>query len=120
MGRIAGRVRPALVTAIRSIPASARTTLTWDQGKEMAEHAGVTDDTGLPVYFCDPRSPWQRPTIENLNGLLRQYFPRSANLTTFSDQAIRSAAAELNRRPRRTLAWRSPEEVFNEGVASTA
>jgi len=119
-GRIAKRVRPALTTVIRSIPISARTTLTWDQGKEMAEHAGVTNDTGLPVFFCDPRSPRQRPTIENLNGLLRQYFPRSADLTTFSDQDIRSTALELNRRPRRTLAWRTPEEVFTEGVASTA
>jgi len=119
-GRVAERVRSALASVIRSIPASARTTLTWDQGKEMADHSGVTDDTGLPVYFCDPRSPWQRPTIENLNGLLRQYLPRSADLTTFSDREIRSAALEINRRPRRSLAWRTPEEVFNEGVASTA
>jgi len=105
---------------IRSIPYSARSSLTWDQGKEMAEHVGVTNDTGLPVCFCDPRSRWQRPTIENLNGLLRQYFPRSADLTAFSDQEIRSGALELNRRPRRTLAWRTPEEVINEGVASIA
>jgi len=86
----------------------------------MAEHAGVTNDTGLPVFFCDPRSPWQRPTIENLKGLLRQCFPRSSDLTTFSDQEIRSAALELHRRTRRTLAWRTPEGVFTEGVAPTA
>ena len=119
-GRVAGRVRCALTRVVRAIPASARGTLTWDQGKEMAEHVSLTEKTDLPVYFCDPRSPWQRPTIENLNGLLRQYFPRSANLTTFSSKEIRSAALELNRRPRRCLAWRTPEEVFNEGVASTA
>lgn len=82
---MAGRVRSALARAVRSVPASDAGTLTWDQCKEMADHVGVTQDTGLPVYYSDPKSPWQRPTIENLNGLLPQSFPRSADLTTFSD-----------------------------------
>ena len=86
----------------------------------MADHVGVTEDTGLPVYFCDPRSAWQRPTTENLNGLLRQFFPRSAGLTTFTHREIRLAAVELYRRPRRTLACGTPEEILNEGFASTA
>jgi len=119
-GRTAGRVRRALASVIRSIPVSARGTLSWNQGKAMAEHAGVTKDTRLPIFFCDPRSPWQSPTIENVNGLLRQYFPRSNDLTTTSDREIRSVALELNRRPRRALGGRTPAEVFTNGVASTA
>jgi IS30 family transposase len=83
-GRLAEQVKDALVVKIRELPEQLRKSLTWDRGKEMAEHVQFTIDTGVQVYFCDPRSPWQRPTNENINGLLRQYFPKGTDLSVHS------------------------------------
>ena len=80
----------------------------------MAQHAQLRIDSGLHVFFCDPRSPWQRATNENTNGLLRQYFPKGTDLSRHSARDIAAVAATLNRRPRKTLSWRTPSEVFNE------
>ena len=118
-GRSAELVRQALSERMTTLPDALRRTLTWDQGKEMAGHVQFRVDTGIPVYFCDPHSPWQRPTNENTNGLLRQYFPRTANLATYTQDELDAVARELNTRPRRTLAWRNPAEVFAQTVATT-
>ena len=92
--------------------------LTWDQGAEMAQHAQLRIDTGLHVFFCDPRSPWQRGTNENTNGLLRQYFPKGTDLNRHSASDVAAVAATLNRRPRKTLGWKTPSEAFNELLLS--
>ena len=118
-GRTAAHVRQALAARMTTLPTQLRRTLTWDQGKEMAEHVQFRIETGIPIYFCDPRSPWQRPTSENTNGLLRQYFPKAADLTVYSQAALDAVARELNSRPRATLEWRKPSEVFAQTVAST-
>ena len=101
----ADQVRPALTTAMERLPERLRRSLTWDQGKEMAEHARFTVDTGIPVYFCDPHSPWQRASNENANGLVRQYLPRTADLRRFTQADLDRIAAELNGRPRQTLGF---------------
>lgn len=118
-GRTAESVRDALATQIVTLPAQLRRTLTWDRGKEMAEHVRFSVDTGVQVYFCDPHSPWQRGSNENTNGLLRQYFPKGIDLSGFSQAQLDAVAAELNGRPRQTLGWLKPSEVFAEVVAST-
>jgi len=110
-GHKAQPVRVALAHSIASLPSQLRGSLTWDQGKEMAEHARFTVDSGLQVYFCDPNSPWQR-TNENTNGLLRQYFPQRTDLAAVSQQQLDAVAAELNGRPRKTLGWVTPAERF--------
>lgn len=115
-GRTAAHVRRALARRMRTLPAQLRRTLTWDQGKEMAEHVRFRVESGIPVYFCDPRSPWQRPSSENTNGLLRQYFPRSTAVTATQAQ-LDAVARELNGRPRQVLGWRQPCEVFARDVA---
>jgi IS30 family transposase len=99
-----------LVKSIGSLPKQLRRSLTWDQGKEMLEHVQFTIDSGVQVYFCDPKSPWQRGSNENTNGLLRQYFPRRSDMGSLTQERLDAVAAELNGRPRQTLDWMSPAE----------
>ena len=112
-------VRKALAKTVTKLPTELRRSITWDQGHEMNEHARFTVDTGVQIYFCDPRSPWQRGSNENTNGLLRQYFPKGTELSGYSQAHLNAVARELNERPRRTLGGMSPSEAFAEAVAST-
>jgi IS30 family transposase len=109
-------VADALAGAIVTLPAQLRRSLTWDQGKEMAEHARFSVATGVPVYFCDPHSPWQRGSNENTNGLLRQYFPRSTDFRAVTQSDLDAVAAELNDRPRQTLEWKSPCQALDQAL----
>jgi IS30 family transposase len=118
-GRFAAHVRTALAAKIQELPAQLRRSLTWDRGKEMAEHARFSIDTGVQVYFCDPHSPWQRGSNENVNGLLRQYFPKGSDLSVHTTAHLDAVAAELNARPRQTLGWLTPFEAFARAVAMT-
>jgi IS30 family transposase len=117
-GRGAEAVRDAITAQITTLPEQLRRSLTWDQGAEMTQHAKLTIDSGLQVYFCDPQSPWQRGTNENTNGLLRQYFPRGTNLARHTAQELAAVATTLNSRPRKTLGWRTPAEALNEHLRS--
>jgi IS30 family transposase len=117
-GRTAEDVRAALTRQVSKLPAELRRTLTWDQGKEMADHVRFSTDTNMVVYFCDPHSPWQRGSNENTNGLLRQYFPAKADLSVHSAAHLNAVARKLNNRPRQTLNWMKPSEVFSRTVAS--
>lgn len=119
-GHGAEAVRLAIARAMGSLPDELRRSLTWDQGAEMSQHAKLKVDTGLEVYFCDPRSPWQRGTNENTNGLLRQYFPKGTNLSAHRSSDLQAVALALNTRPRKTLGWRTPAEAFNELLLSAA
>jgi transposase, IS30 family len=120
--------RVGLTQKILTLPENLRRSLAWDQGREMKEHVRFTIDTGLQVYFCDPKSPWQRGTNENTNGLLRQYFPSGKTVARYTQEQLDMVAAQLNGRPRETLGWKSPakklaqvlEESSVAGVAPTA
>jgi IS30 family transposase len=118
-GLSAEPVRSALAASIGSLPEQLRRSLTWDQGMEMAQHFQFTIDSGVQVYFCDPRSPWQRGTSENTNGLLRQYLPKRSDLAAVSQAQLDRVAAELNGRPRQTLGWMTPAERLAELLSQT-
>lgn len=117
----------ALTRSLRTVPKPLRETLTWDRGKELSGHAQFTLDTGTKVFFADPHSPWRRPSNENTNGLLRQYFPKGTDLSRWSAEDLEAVGLALNNRPRKVLGWRTPAEVFAEqlgllqqpGVATT-
>lgn len=116
-GHGAEAVREAITRTIITLPEELRRSLTWDQGAEMSQHNRLKIDAGIKVYFCDPRSPWQRGTNENTNGLLRQYFPKGTDLSIHSVDEISAVAAALNARPRKTLGWRTPAEALDELMA---
>jgi transposase, IS30 family len=119
-GHDAAAVAQAMTEAMSSLPAALRRSLTWDQGSEMAAHAQVSLATGLEVYFCDPHSPWQRGSNENTNGLLRQYFPKSTDLSVHGKEHLEAVAAQLNSRPRKTLGWKTPAQALDEVLAGAA
>ncbi|GLZ50380.1 IS30 family transposase [Actinomycetospora sp. NBRC 106375] len=120
-------VRDAMIPAIGALPAALRRSLAWDQGSEMARHHEIRVAADLPIYFCDPHSPWQRGSNENTNGLLRQYFPKGSDLSIHTAADLAAVAAELNGRPRKTLDWRCPARAIDQllsappttGVATT-
>jgi IS30 family transposase len=112
-------VVPALIKAIRKLPVALRRSLTWDRGAELANHAQFTIATDAQVYFCDPSSPWQRGSNENMNGLLRQYYPKGMDLSAISQAQLDTAARKLNTRPRETLHWRTPACMLGASVSMT-
>jgi len=118
-GHGAEAVRDAIAAAITTLPAQLRRSLTRDQGAEMAGHPQLRIDTGLAIYFCDPRSPWQRGSNENTNGLLRQYFPKGTDLSRHSAGDLAAVAAALNGRPRKTLGWKTPAEAMADLLGDT-
>lgn len=111
-GHTAGAVAEALIPVIASMPETLRRSLTWDQGHEMAHHLHISEQTGIAIYFADPRSPWQRGTNENTNGLLREYFPKGTDLSIYTDEDLTQVASEMNSRPRKTLGWLTPAEAY--------
>ena len=112
------RVRDALIDAVSALPASLRRSLTWDQGIEIRRHDEFTAASDVPVYFCEPSSPWQRGTNENTNGLLRQYFPKGTDLRIHTAERLVGVAADLNSRPRKILAWGTPSQQLARLLAS--
>ena len=111
--------RAALAELIAQLPLHLKRSIAWDQGSEMAEHAAIRVETGVPIYFCDPHSPWQRGTNENTNGLLRQYWPKGSDLTTVTAADCDAVALRLNTRPRETLDWQTPAQVLNKKLVAT-
>jgi IS30 family transposase len=107
-------VQDAMIEAMASLPDTLRRTLTWDQGMEMRNHVQIATATDLDIYFCDPHAPWQRGTNENTNGLLRQYFPKGTDLSGYHRDYLEFVAAQLNSRPRKRLAWRTPAEALDQ------
>ena len=118
-GKDSETVINALIKHAHKLPQELYKSLTWDRGKEMAEHKRFTLATDIQVYFCDPHNPWQRGSNENTNGLLRQYFPKGMDLSTISQAKLNAVARRLNERPRKTLNFETPAERFNQCVAAT-
>jgi transposase, IS30 family len=118
--RSAEAVAAALAAKITTLPADLRRSLTWDQGREMAQHAQFTIISGVPVFFADPHSPWQRGTNENTNGLIRYYLPKGTDLSGYTQHQLDVIAAKLNTRPRRTLSYATPAEALNDLLVATA
>ena len=116
--RVSGEVIPVLSTLIGRLPEQLRRSLTWDLGAELAQHPQFTVATGCPVFFCDPHSPWQRGSNENTNGLLRQYFPKGTDLSRWTHHELDAVVATLNARPRKSLGWRTPAEVYQQQLSS--
>jgi IS30 family transposase len=110
----ADAVQDAMVTAMAQLPETLKKTLTWDQGIEMANHVAIAAATDLDIYFCDPHSPWQRPTNENTNGLLRQYLPKGTDLSIYAPDYLEHVARKLNNRPRKRLDWQTPAEALDK------
>ncbi len=108
----------ALKKAVKTLPAQLCRSLTWDRGKELFDHARFTIESGVKVFFADPRCPWQRGTNENTNGLLRQYFPKGTDLSRWSANEIQAVANALNMRPRKTLGWKTPAEALDQYLKS--
>ena len=109
----------ALIKSARKLPQELYRSLTWDRGKEMADHKRFTLATDVQVYFCDPRSPWQRGSNENTNGLLRQYLPKGIDISSYSQAKLNAIARQLNERPRKTLGYQTPAGMFSQSVALT-
>ena len=118
-GKDASSVNTALVAEFNRMPVILKKSLTWDRGMELAKHEEFTKKTGVPVYFCDPQSPWQRGTNENTNRLLRQYFPKKTCLKQHTQKDLNAVAIQLNKRPRKTLGYNTPEKVILYDVALT-
>ena len=118
-GKDTQTVVSALIKQAKKLPAELYKSLTWDRGKELSDHRRFSLETDIDVYFCDPRSPWQRGSNENTNGLLRQYFPKGTDLSVYSQADLNRVARQLNERPRKTLGFETPAEKFNACVAST-
>ena len=120
-GKLSEHVAAQLSAGMARLPHRLRATVTWDQGSEMAQHAAFTLATGCQVYFCDPRSPWQRGSNENTNGLLREYFPKGrTDFRKISQAELDAVADELNDRPRQTLGWARPKERMAQLLAGVA
>jgi IS30 family transposase len=123
LAKVAGKdtqtVVSALIKQAKKLPNELYKSLTWDRGKELADHRRFSLATDIDVYFCDPQSPWQRGSNENTNGLLRQYFPKGTDLSVYSQAHLNKVARQLNERPRKTLEFETPAERFNACVAST-
>lgn len=109
----------ALIKNARKLPQELYHSLTWDRGKELADHKRFTIATDVRVYFCDPQSPWRRGSNENTNGLVRQYLPKGIDVSAYSQAKLNAMARQLNERPRKTLGYRTPAEMFSESVALT-
>jgi IS30 family transposase len=119
-GHTADIVQEAMVAKMATLPEHLRRSLTWDQGCEMANHAQIAEATGLAIYFCDPHSPWQRGSNENTNGLLRQYLPKGTDLSFYGPGMLDNIAAELNSRPRKRHAFKTPAEVLEQLLSKAA